>query len=235
MENLHKDILVEIASSCSLRDLFSFILTCKKIYKVLSKHKNKNVIWMKNIQRDFIEFFNDMCKINNNYININKLFKPNWERLYKFKYLSDDKHKAKVKYIKICEKCFDEEFGKVRKWKNISGLRPNVYEGFDVVKDKNTSWILYLFPSTFYCLETKQIPKENENYSVIMLKAEFNCSYLNEIVTTEIPWNEDIFGESLKIIKKEEYRVSWYDEFFLYKYEYNWQTSTFSVFLIDIS
>lgn len=76
------------------------------------------------------------------------------------------------------------------KWKNPSGLLPNPFCNWKIRKCKLSSNVIYIYPGSYYRTSVYQFPLNNEDHPCIMIKIE-------EIIITEIPWNEDILGDSV--------------------------------------
>ncbi len=214
MEKLNKDAIVLIALELDYLEILNLCFTSKKFNKHICLNK---FFWMNKIKKDYPKIsdniFNNKHKINN--------WKELYIRIYRVK-------NGTAKFLKFnMSKSLTGEIMKqyTPKWSNPSGLLPNDMNGWTLRKDKSNSNIVYLYPSTYYTIPTRQKPKNGENHPTIMLKITFP-----NIKIEEVKWDESVLGDRLHY-RRGDGIVNWFDDIYTYKMQYNGMNNIFSIFI----
>ena len=169
---------------------------------------DNETFWMNKIRRDYPETFNNLAKKEN-------LGKFSWKSLYNRRYKIE---RGKVEFLPAYPAYREliSPMMKANDWNNASGMPYNNMQGWKLNRDKNSSNVFYLHPSTYYYSLYGPKPKEGENHPLHLIRIEFSP----KPIITKIPWDENLLGEEISY-RRGDGKVSWYDDSYNYKFEFD--------------
>jgi hypothetical protein len=217
LDTMSPDVLMRMVLEFELPDILPLCKVSKRFNKLIC---NNEIFWMNKTIKDYPKQY-QIIKDRN--------IKVNWKNLY---YKIRAVQSGKAKFIRLrTSKSLSNEIMKSNdpKWANSSGLLPNGLQGWSLRLDKNTNSITYFYPSMYYSISPPQVPKQGENHPQIMLKISFP-----DIIIEEIPWDDSLLGEVLSYHRGDG-RVSWVDETYSFKMEYDGgRKMAFAIYSIEL-
>ena len=215
MESLPKDLIMTIALEYNLPDILSTCLTSKRMRDIICDNET---FWMNKVKRDYPEMFN-------NVVNKEKGDNFSWKQLYNRRYNVDN---GKTRFAILFQYSAQPTMQLNRlAWRNPSGMEHNTMQGWSLYKDKISSNIVYLRPTTYFSLYGPN-PKEGENHPIDIIRIEFSP----KPIISKIPWNESLFGNEIHF-KRGDGKVYWYDDFYMYRFEFDGVKFDFKSYIVN--
>ena len=214
LSQLPNHLLMEMALDYNMMELLSLCRTSKRMNNLLC---NNPEFWRSKLIREYPDSYNYFVKRN----------ETDWKNIYQR--LHRVKSGRNLLFRRIYEVPVDKSVMDPLLL-NPSGLSANAYQGWTLRLDKDNKNIVYMYPASYWKISPVQRVAEGENHPVSMLKITFSPKPM----ITLVPWDEKVEAYEQLHYRRGNGKVSWYDQSYMFKYEYDGMYHMFNVYHIMI-